>query len=249
VKKKTAAKKPVATKAKTPVSRPTRAEPKAAAKRAPQAGTAGRPGADGYGIGTPPISRSEIVATQKLTNEKWLNLFVRTYIRDGREHRWLFASRKPEPRLAAAGARPDAVLIVPILLGGPEPLLVATREWRVPIGAYEWGVPAGLIDGDESPEEAARRELWEETGYELVEVTDLSPLNYSSTGMTDESVQMVYCTCRKPKGHKQHLDGAEDIEVRLLSKKDIDRLVKSEEPVNARAWLTFYMYHRLGRLI
>jgi ADP-ribose pyrophosphatase len=200
-------------------------------------------------LGAPPVSQTEIVGTQKLTNEKWLNLFARTIRRAGKEHRWLFASRKPEPPLVAGGdGKPDAVLIVPILLGGPEPLLVATREWRVPIGAYEWGVPAGLIDGDESPEDAARRELWEETGYEMVEVTDLSPINFSSTGMTDECVRMVYCTCKKPKGHKQHLDGAEEIEVRLLSIRDIDRLVKSEEPVNARAWLTFYMYHRLGKL-
>jgi len=203
----------------------------------------------GWGLGDPPVSRCEVVDTVKLTDEKWLNLFARTIRRDGRDHRWLFASRKPKPAtVVAGGVKPDAVLIVPILVGGPEPLLVATREWRVPIAAYEWGVPAGLIDGDESPEEAAGRELWEETGFEMVGVSRVSPINYSSTGMTDECVQMVYCTCKQPKGHKQHLDGAEDIQVRLLTIADVGRLVDSEEPINARAWLTFYMYHRLGKL-
>jgi ADP-ribose pyrophosphatase len=218
---------------------------RAGSKSASAADQSGDSGVPGMGIGTPPVSRTEIIDTKKLTNEKWLNLFARTVRRDGKDHRWLFASRKAEPKL---DGRPDAVLIVPILLGGPEPLLVATREWRVPIGGYEWGVPAGLLDGDESPEEAARRELWEETGYEIVEVSRVSPLNYSSTGMTDECVQMVYCTCKKPKGHKQHLDGAEEIEVRLLTIDDVHQLVDSDEPVNARAWLTFYMYHRLGKL-
>lgn|GEM_PF-878991 len=260
MKKKATAKKPITKKSKavksaakgvsTKTASPRPASKQTAAKRkARQAGRPGAPSATGMGIGTPPVSRTEIVDTVPLTQEKWLNLFVRTYRRDGQEHRWLFASRKPEPSAHVTGdGKPDAVLIVPILIGGPEPLLVATREWRVPIGGFEWGVPAGLVDGDESAEETARRELWEETGYELDQVTEVSPLNFSSTGMTDEAVRMVFCTCRKPKGHKQHLDGAEEIEVRLLTLADVSRLVHSDEPVNGRAWLTFYMFHRLGKL-
>lgn len=193
---------------------------------------------------------TEIVSTEKLTDERWLNLFRRTFRRDGKEYRWLFASRRPDPE---APRSVDAVLIVPILIDGldegKEPRLVATREWRATIADYEWGVPAGLRDGDESVINTARRELMEETGYELVEVQKVSPPNYSSTGMTDESVVMVYCTCRTPPNHQQHLDGAELIEVHPLTLAQVDQLVDTKEPVNGRAWGAFYLYHRLGRLV
>lgn len=32
--------------------------------------------------------------------------------------------------------------------------------------------PAGLIDPGESPEESARRKLWEETGLDLIRIDD-----------------------------------------------------------------------------
>lgn len=190
--------------------------------------------------------RTEIVGTEKLTNEKWLNLFRRTYRRGERTFRWLFASRKPEPIVER---RPDAVLIVPILIGDGEPRLVATKEYRVVIDAYEWGLPAGLIDGDEPPLVAARRELLEETGYELTDVIQISPPNYSSTGMTDELVTIVFCTCRKPADYRQRLEAAEQIEVHLLTLAEIDQLVNTQEPINGRAWQAFYLFHRLGRFL
>lgn len=191
-------------------------------------------------------TKSEIVATEKLTNEKWLNLFRITFRRGGHTFRWLFASRKPEPTVER---KPDAVLIVPILVGGGEPQLVATREYRIVIGGFEWGLPAGLIDGDEPVLEAARRELLEETGYELADVIQISPPNYSSTGMTDELVTIVICTCRKPADYRQRLEISEQIEVHLLTLTEIDALVNTKEAINGRAWQAFYLFHRLGRLL
>lgn len=193
---------------------------------------------------------TEIVGTEQLTNERWLNLFVRTFRRHGKTFRWTFASRKPDPD---ANRKPDAVLIVPILIdgvdSGAEPKLIATREWRAAIAAFEWGIPAGLIDGDESPVDTARRELLEETGYEMVDVLKVSPPSYSSTGMTDESAVMVYCTCRTPADHRQRLDHAELIEVHPLTIDDVGRLVDTTEPINARTWCTFYLYQQMGRLL
>lgn len=197
------------------------------------------------------MNEDQLVSTKKLTGEKWLNLFARTFRHGGRTVKWLFASRKLKPEATRTA---DAVLIVPILIDGvadgtAEPRLVATREWRVPIWDYEWGVPAGLVEDGEPVAEAARRELLEETGYELVEIQKISPLNFSSTGMTDEAVVMVFCTCRTPDDFRQRLDGAEQIEVHPLTIADLDRLVDTDEPINGRAWMAAYMYHRLGRFL
>ncbi len=58
--------------------------------------------------------------------------------------------------------RPDAAIIFPVTGDGE---VVLVRQYRPPIDRMELGLPAGLVEGGEKPEAAARRELAEETGY------------------------------------------------------------------------------------
>jgi ADP-ribose pyrophosphatase len=58
--------------------------------------------------------------------------------------------------------RPDAAIIVPITERNE---VVLVRQYRPPLEMMELGLPAGLVEEGERPEEAARRELAEETGY------------------------------------------------------------------------------------
>jgi len=151
----------------------------------------------------------EIVRTEKLTNERWVNLFVRVFRQDGQEGRWSFASRgdgTPPP-----AGHFDAVVIVPILLGKgrAKPRLVMLREYRAPVGDYIYAFPAGLSEKGESIETTARRELKEETGLDLVEVKHVSPAIYSSAGMIDEAAVMVFVTARAADGYKASPEGAE----------------------------------------
>ncbi len=91
---------------------------------------------------------------------------------------------------------PDAVSCVVILEAkGEEPRLLLAYEYRYPTGRLLLGVPAGLIDpGDKESADpvlsAAAREIHEETGIVIGEKDTLkviSPLLYSTPGMTDES--------------------------------------------------------------
>jgi ADP-ribose pyrophosphatase len=58
--------------------------------------------------------------------------------------------------------RPDAAIIFPLTWGGE---VVLVSQYRPPLEGMELGLPAGLVEEGEEPEEAARRELSEETGY------------------------------------------------------------------------------------
>lgn len=75
----------------------------------------------------------------------------------------------------------DSVCVV-IVNEKDEILLIQSKRYST--GCLEWEIPAGGIDKDESPEEAARRECAEETGCTLKDLTYLCWQN-PSNGMSD----------------------------------------------------------------
>jgi ADP-ribose pyrophosphatase len=187
----------------------------------------------------------EILGVEKLTDQKWLNLFAATYRHHGKTGRWVYASRKPAPQQGTI----DAVVIVPILKAPPEePRLVLLREFRVPVANYLYGFPAGLLEAGESIEEAVSRELLEETGLEVTAYKTISPPLCSSAGLTDESVVVVFVDARPVPGAKPKLDSSEEIEVVLLTWKQVDELCRRKELFDSRAWMGLYLYAQLGRL-
>ncbi|CAN5483438.1 NUDIX hydrolase [soil metagenome] len=97
---------------------------------------------------------------------------------------------QPEPRKWAVVHRKPAVVVAPLTREGK---LVLIREERIPIRAAIWSLPAGQIDESLEPADAlvrevARRELREETGYDLAEGAELISLGhfFTSPGFTDE---------------------------------------------------------------
>jgi ADP-ribose pyrophosphatase len=190
----------------------------------------------------------EIVHVEQLTHEKWLNLFAATCREGERQGRWVFASRKPKPY--EQKARADAAVIVPILLAPDQPpRLVLEKEYRVPVGDYVYGFPAGLLEEGEDIEATVRRELLEETGFEVVRIKRVTPPLYSSPGLTDETSALVFVDVRATAGAKQKFDGMEDIEVVLLDYEQLCRLCDDTTVrFDAKAWIVLYMYQQLGKL-
>lgn len=96
------------------------------------------------------------------------------------------------------GREPDAVVIIATDETGERILL--NREFRLSVGDWVYNFPAGLIEQGESPEESARRELWEETGLELYEIEDYIDLSYSAVGFSNE---LNVCIVGKARGEFQ----------------------------------------------
>jgi ADP-ribose pyrophosphatase len=190
-----------------------------------------------------------ILDLHKLTDEKWLNLFAATFEHHGHTGRWLFASRRAEPQKGPGAG--DAVVIVPVLRNpGEPPRLVMVKEFRAPVGARVWGLPAGLLEQGEPVEETVRREVREETGMEVVKFKRLTQPLYSSAGMSDETAALAFVDVRSTPESLPKLEGAEDIEVVLLDFEGVCRLCDDAGArIDAKAWSALYLYQQLGQFV
>jgi ADP-ribose diphosphatase len=81
-----------------------------------------------------------------------------------------------------------AVIVVPML---DDDTALLIREYAAGTHRYELGLVKGRIDGDETPEEAANRELKEEAGYGARSLTVLRRISLAPTYMGHETVLVL----------------------------------------------------------
>lgn len=180
------------------------------------------------------IKESKILARAENRLRTFLSLHQLT-VEDGDKERPYFMVTRGDTIIPREKKRPDAVVIVG-LIKQPDfsTRLVVTNEYRPAIGDYEIGFPAGLIDtkdyiGTHGTEEeaiteaakmAAKREFFEETGLEF-EPTEVSAPNlYSSAGMTDESVMIVFGEAQGTIS-KENLEEDEEIHTMLCNQEQM----------------------------
>ncbi len=64
--------------------------------------------------------------------------------------------------------------------------ILINKEFRMAMGRWIYNFPAGLIDEGETPAQAAKRELKEETGLDLISIKDWWGECYSAIGFSNE---------------------------------------------------------------
>ena len=73
--------------------------------------------------------------------------------------------------------------------------IILVNEYRHGCRDYVWQLPAGCVDGEEAPEEAARRELLEETGYVAKKLKFLGSWYVSPPRMPDRIFAFIGYGC------------------------------------------------------
>lgn len=116
---------------------------------------------------------------------------------------------------------------------------IIEKQFRYALGKEIYELPAGKLEADEEPLEAAKRECLEETGYkplEMIHLGDMSP----TCGYSTEIIHFYYC----PKSVKQerHLDSDEVIDLIHLSLEEIEQMIKNNQIIDSKilAVLTLY---------
>ena len=220
-----------------------------ALERATQEETEGAADKTNAVVGNPvaPLPPTPALESVETVSTGWINKYHLHYtLPDGRPYTYEGVSRKGPARYEAAlktlrstGAPdPDAVCIVPLL---PDGSVLLEREFRYPLNSWCVSLPAGLIDAGESLEEAVTRELSEETGYRLRDdiapaVRPLPQPGFSSTGLTEENVQVVFAQV-EPAGPARP-DSAELIEPFTVARTDLRAFLDANQlPIGTRCQL------------
>jgi len=105
-------------------------------------------------------------------------------------------------------------------------------------------IPAGSIDGDESPAQCALRELEEETGYKVEKLEPMGYL-YPTPGYTNEVLYLFLGEGLTP--GSPNPDEGEDIKVRWIPLKEAEQLIDEGEIHDAKTIIALFKYIRMMR--
>ena len=119
--------------------------------------------------------------------------------------------------------------------------ILLVRQYRVPARGYLWELPAGRLDAGETPLQAARRELIEETGYRAKHWKKLDAF-YPSPGFVAEKMTIFLATGLTA-GEPHPMDD-ERIECRWFKRKELDRMIRDRKIEDGKTIIGFLTWMR-----
>jgi ADP-ribose pyrophosphatase len=120
--------------------------------------------------------------------------------------------------------------------------ILLVRQYRLPARQYLWELPAGRLDAGETPLQAAKRELIEETGYRARAWKKLASF-YPSPGYVAEKM-FIFLATGLTAGVATPMDD-ERIETRWFTPKEIDRAIESAKIADAKTMIGYFTWKRL----
>jgi len=125
--------------------------------------------------------------------------------------------------------------------------VLMVRQYRHAAQIVSLEIPGGVIDGDESPEHAIKRELLEETGYQFDDIEPLCVVYANPSTANNHTYAFLARGGKKVQG--QSLDEHEEIVVEEYTIAEIQKLLADNEIKQALHCTTlFYALLKLGEI-
>jgi 8-oxo-dGTP pyrophosphatase MutT (NUDIX family) len=123
----------------------------------------------------------------------------------------------------------DWVNVLPVTTDGK---IVLVKQYRYGLGVWSIEVPGGIMDPHETnPEEAAKRELLEETGYSCGNIEQVAIV------ATNPAIQNNRLYCYLATGcemtHDQAFDENEEIELLLVTMDELKAMLRNNEIIQS----------------
>ena len=117
--------------------------------------------------------------------------------------------------------------------------VLLVKQFRLPAEKDLWELPAGRIDPGETPLQAAKRELREETGYQAKKWVKLISY-WASPGYVAEKMN-VYLAQDLKAGEQQPMDD-ERIEIRWFTRKEILDLILTNKMEDGKTIVGYFLW-------
>jgi 8-oxo-dGTP pyrophosphatase MutT (NUDIX family) len=118
--------------------------------------------------------------------------------------------------------------------------VILVEQYRHGIDDVTLEIPGGGVNRGESFLEGAKRELLEETGYSSSDWVKLGELQANPAFMTNTCTTFLALNCEKTQN--QNLDPMEEIEVKLLPLKGLEKKIKMGEVAHSLVVSAYALY-------
>ncbi len=128
-----------------------------------------------------------------------------------------------------------------------EQQVILIRQYRHGLGRTIVELPGGNFDPSETPEQAIRRELLEETGYDFEQIILTSKLSPNPANQSNYCYSFLALGGKKVQS--QALERYEDIKVELYTLEELENMIHRQELVHAlHVTSVFYGLQMLKKL-
>jgi len=175
----------------------------------------------------------EFVGLEKLFESKFITRYNVSYrTADGNIKQYEMISRTPDIKTFDDIKNAPAQAVVLIMHDESGDKILLNKEFRMAVGDYAYNFPAGLIDPGEDYNDAAPRELREETGLTLKSIRTVWPESYSAVGIMNERSIVVLGTAEGEFAPSTSFD--EEIEASWYTKDEVRKMLETDEHFAAR---------------